>query len=1312
MTTHTHTDASGLVTVNTYANVTTMLAVNGTHQVAQNLTYSWNVTHTTTSKYAVTPSASFELEGKAYKYTTGLNIVGQYQPLLIPNPLHANSNATLTGILTQDMLLGNTVFRDLALWRPPAGTYTLLFTAADPSIAPVSAELQVTLGLATQLGVLAPCRAGQPFQNGVCSQQVFGSAQRTSLNAIQVSLLDGAANPVLGQDFRCLNLKNEIPGERNNPCRRTVTVTVVAGSATLQGAQSLVMVGGRVTFGNLAMVEPSTGSNSLLFSTPGMLPVRFDVEVIPGTGYSLKVQEQELVPAPATSKNDFQSAVETALSSVAYPIVVQVLDGGRNPVRVASGSEYLVFISCDTAELLIDGVPGKNETVTSNGVARFYDVRLLSPSAGKHILRFESLPATFAVDYEITVVVGPPVALAVTKFDAGNCLNEFGQPGICKYRAEPLTALGELEVSVRDAGGNDVGAKNSAARRIVALIEGVGGYAELVHVDTDPEIGPGEHTEEQTIMLPKTGAASFNDLVLRNPPIGTYTITLISSGMTSTTIQFEVQVGHAFTLSVPDEWINLAGQPIFVRKEYESERTLLLESIPVIVLDGGFNFVGDLDINDEGQNYFRTVDVTSDKGELKAGTKKTSAGQVFYGDVRLIAPRAGTYRITFSAPDLEPAVLTIVVEVGYPSQLAVMGLENNGVFQTEYESSAVVYLNEVQIQLLDAGGSWVRGMWDEARNVTVRLESTLNLDHGGEVFTEGYSDNTTLLIAPQDGNLRVDGGRVAWCSPHLTPMPAHCQGGAYPLEFNLPFHGQYTLVFSSDCPTSDCPGRVGSARYPALDEARVTINIVPGTPVRLVFVAAPPSVAEHDYVLRPAPAMEALDVAGNLCVQRNTFLIASFQPRMSELFGSVTSMVAGQGAFEDLKFVGVRGQSYTIRFAAPGLDLVVEFFPFSVMSCDFVKPNSRPDGRGGCECVPGYTEDVYITGYASDRLNLPSTASFPDMYRQVVHNDGDWLDILQPYGVCVPCRNGFFKEEGGAHNCTACPAHMDTSWDDGAPVRERTSWSGEVLDGSLAQYNRSKCHCIVQQEPPFQTYFRNSTQAFECEPCPAGGVCDGRDHTLIAAAPGYWRTSRQSLEFWRCPNPESCLGGVESHCSAYNGSGAAGVLCEMCASGWAPPTVNGRFPPTCTECLPRFVAALVVLLQWAASAAVLYVLSRVCFRRNSESIMLFKTLVNYMQMVSIAKEIDLNWPDGVAVYFSLTEKLSTVDIRSSEAECAFNMNHYNYTGYYMALPVVMYTAALGYAVVTFLLKRKQSVEEAYRLKHQAQEKAAAKRRRG
>ena len=300
------------------------------------------------------------------------------------------------------------------------------------------------------------------------------------------------------------------------------------------------------------------------------------------------------------------------------------------------------------------------------------------------------------------------------------------------------------------------------------------------------------------------------------------------------------------------------------------------------------------------------------------------------------------------------------------------------------------------------------------------------------------------------------------------------------------------------------------------------------------------------------------------------------------------------------------------------IGLEIDHSPFLILSCDTVKPNSQNDGRGQCECLPGYTEDVRTvdaggTGFTDVVFSI---STYPGLYEQVIHRPENYLQTLNPYGVCVPCANGYFKPLPGPQECTPCPYQMDTMWEGGAPRESWTTLSGESLPGHLGNHERDSCHCIVrrlatQGEAPLETYRVLPYDDFRCDLCPDGGLCNGLSKQYIVINPGKWRASQNMTDIYTCPNQDACLGGEGSECS----TGYEGNLCSVCSSGYAQPTLGGQILRICSKCTPKYIGTIVLIAQFVAQSLIVLTIFRVASRERNASVGLCKTLLSHFQML-------------------------------------------------------------------------------------------------
>ena len=97
---------------------------------------------------------------------------------------------------------------------------------------------------------------------------------------------------------------------------------------------------------------------------------------------------------------------------------------------------------------------------------------------------------------------------------------------------------------------------------------------------------------------------------------------------------------------------------------------------------------------------------------------------------------------------------------------------------------------------------------------------------------------------------------------------------------------------------------------------------------------------------------------------------------------------------------------------------------------------------------------------------------------------------------------------------------------------------------------------------------------------------------------------------------------------------------------------------------------------------------------------------------AVFKDINLGWSPAQYLLFEFADKLSTLSIRSFEVDCLLNWNHYQFTGYYAAMPaIIMMLSVFCYFIIRAkdIYMRKQ---EFFKQKFKLQEQVGAERRKG
>ena len=1244
------------------------------------------------------------------------------------------------------------------LSKPSVGNHELKFSSNDESIEPVTYILTVGTGRSNMLGLPSPCPLAADSSNYLicstsddCSCNQYLASTQVALDTLEVFVLDAGLNPVFENDtlpctdcgdreVSLVSLESSLAVCRENMTAGTCECmgddtseqTISGNTCSQVKSFSSTSVDGMARFSGVYIMTPTLSSTyssdgyKFTFSSPGLFDLSFGFIITEGVGYALSLVAPTVFPLPAVSSTTFRSDYVTRVSSsvASAEVRVLILDGGGNFVGATEPSGRIIYATCDTATLdqypQAVGQGGSYYAVTCmtgycasgqvEGVAKFQNLKLLRPPAGDHVITFSGSGLTVGTSYAIKVLVGDPVGLYVVNFNH------------TEFEALTSVELPPVEVAVVDAGNNLVGSANPITRVLTCVVTGPR------HNFVTSE------NQDEEILLQGSGSTMFNELALGVPEVGEYNLTFSSMGLNDALLKINITYGPSTRLYIPVTFTTPDGVTFAPVARYNALKETNLSPLVVLILDGGLNYV---------QDASRNVTVTVDRGEIAYTVRNSSLGYVLLDDITLIRPSTGTYQFTFTTGSLTPVRMDITIDPGYPAVLDVCDansfLERDGatsvcVEPVGYQADAQITLKSFQVRTLDAGRTFVESAWNsERRSVSLVLESFTDVDgqvhhalptaenplqpdlNGTQDLVDGrigWCRNGMDINPVTTSRVDTDTGRTVYDTTYTDSSPAYCRETSYSgrapdvhhnagVKLVYPKAGIYMLKFTSECEFRYC----GDAIYPNLEVDILQIQILPGRPATLRFVTEPPAENENDFRLEPQPIVELFDVADNLCSSTNTFMSAYLSPRAERVHGNVAPVIQGRSTFSSLRFNGERGIPYTLVFEVHSYDVKVEFSPFVLRPCETVKPNSYSDEKGRCHCLPGYTEDtVNGTGYVDDLDNYKVAGL--ELYKPVVFSEGNWLEALHPYGICVPCANGYFKPHPGSQPCTKCEDRFDTSRKDGVLSPNHTSTSNKTLPGALGRTSEEDCHCIVQLEPPFDTYFRNTSThvKYKCEHCPPGGNCSGLGLEEIGALPGFYRTKRETTKFTECPNLEACLGGVLSECLAVNGSGHTGTLCASCLAEYAHPSVNGRFPPKCVECGNVGVNVAFFLLQWATIIIVVAATALTNVRLGSDAVCLIKTFISYLQTISLAQHLDLRWPDAPFGLMLFMEKISTINLQSFPTQCLTAWDYYSATGFYVTLPLALGTVGLIYFSVFQFLEDQRSGMSSNRRRRSAGDK--------
>ena len=257
--------------------------------------------------------------------------------------------------------------------------------------------------------------------------------------------------------------------------------------------------------------------------------------------------------------------------------------------------------------------------------------------------------------------------------------------------------LAPIILSLRDAGGNAVTAQ--VTRRIRArLTRGPGDLVQALDTTNDAD---------EALWFSGISTLTFSGLALIEPTITTtlgdsgnipggehpyFNITFETDGLESTFVLFTMVVGEAYKLSIPSSvgplyspYTDTNERSWVVVESYESLAVTSMSSIPVVLLDGGNNKLGELDVNIDGESRTdRSVNIRVFRangapfgGFQPPLLQRIVEGECRFatGDVFLVRPPRGTYRIEVYSEGLVSGFLTITVTRGPAYQLEVEGYD-------------------------------------------------------------------------------------------------------------------------------------------------------------------------------------------------------------------------------------------------------------------------------------------------------------------------------------------------------------------------------------------------------------------------------------------------------------------------------------------------------------------------------------------------------------------------------------------------------------------------------------------------------------
>src|SRR5687768_1737943 len=342
-----------------------------------------------------------------------------------------------------------------------------------------------------------------------------------------------------------------------------------------------------------------------------------------------------------------------------------------------------------------------------------------------------------------------------------------------------------------------------------------------------------------------SGIATFSNLTLDRPGTG-YTFLVTAPGLSAaTSTPFNVAVGAPAKLVFSTQLPGSAQSGVAFAPQ------------PVLQLaDAGGNLVAQ-------SGVAVTATLASGGGTLTGTTTTTtnSTGAAAFTNLALNGP-AGTYSVSFSAPNLTPISGLVGLGAGVARSLAI------AVQPTSSAQSGVALSTQPAIQLKDAAGN--------------------NVGQAGVVITASIASGTGTLGGATTATTNSAG---------LAQFASLAINGA---------SGNYTLGFSA-------PGGITGV-------TSSTIVLGAGAPTQLSIVTQPSAAAQSGVAFATQPSVRLLDGGGNPVNVAGIQVTASIASGGGTLVGSgtATTNASGIATFTDLAISGTVGPR-TLSFTSAGL---------------------------------------------------------------------------------------------------------------------------------------------------------------------------------------------------------------------------------------------------------------------------------------------------------------------------------------------------------------------------------------------------------
>ena len=174
-----------------------------------------------------------------------------------------------------------------------------------------------------------------------------------------------------------------------------------------------------------------------------------------------------------------------------------------------------------------------------------------------------------------------------------------------------------------------------------------------------------------------------------------------------------------------------------------------------------------------------------------------------------------------------------------------------------------------------------------------------------------------------------------------------------------------------------------------------------------------------------------------------------------------------------------------------------------------------------------------------------------------------------------------------------------------------------------------------------------------CLDCPTGASCPGGAKIIVKN--GYWRSSLKSDVIYACDVFEACLKGTETNELGNCSTGYSGVLCKSCETGYLK-TASG----VCGKCPNKKTTIISIILLCMGILTISFLLVKTtltsAFSPKALHSIYIKIFTNYLQLVFIVTQFDLEWPSYVIGFFNVQRSTASLSDQLFSLDCYIGLS--------------------------------------------------------